>query len=178
MGRHRQSTPSQGNTMEEYTTPTLLPQRQTRTGGSGEALEEPTTAGEPTRAELLAAIQGARVALDGKIETVAVEVNLLRADLRKVSDKVKVAEGSIVDLQTEVGTLCKQMAQVTSIAGSPEMAGDVGQGWPGPSGQSGVGSAHISGVNGSDWRKRGDGPSGVSAQRCDDSDPVSRIEIQ
>ncbi|KAJ1135865.1 hypothetical protein NDU88_002294 [Pleurodeles waltl] len=57
---------------------------------------------EPSRAELLAAIQCSRVALEGKIETVAVEVNLLRADFRNVSDKVKVVEGSIVELQTEV----------------------------------------------------------------------------
>ncbi|KAJ1169745.1 hypothetical protein NDU88_001636 [Pleurodeles waltl] len=89
--------------MEQYTTPTPLPQRQTHLGGSGEALEEPATVGEPMHVELLAAIHGARVALEEKIETVAVKVkvNLLRADLPKVSEKVKVAAGSIVDLQTE-----------------------------------------------------------------------------
>ncbi|KAJ1139760.1 hypothetical protein NDU88_006127 [Pleurodeles waltl] len=106
--------------MEQYTTPMPLPQRHTHTGGSAEALEEPATEGEPTRAELLATIHGAGVALEAKIEMVAVEVNLLRADLRKVSDKVRVAEGSIVDLQTEVGTLSKQMAQVTSTVGTLE----------------------------------------------------------
>ncbi|KAJ1203137.1 hypothetical protein NDU88_006931 [Pleurodeles waltl] len=46
----------------------------------------------------------------------------------------------------------------------------------GPSGRSGVGSARTSGVDGTDWRRRGDGPLRVSAQRCDNS--VSRIEIQ
>ncbi|KAJ1179473.1 hypothetical protein NDU88_004707 [Pleurodeles waltl] len=56
----------------------------------------------------------ARVALEGKIETVAVEVNFLLADLMKVSKKVKVPEGSIVELQTEVGSLRKQMVQVDS----------------------------------------------------------------
>ncbi|KAJ1134619.1 hypothetical protein NDU88_001070 [Pleurodeles waltl] len=106
--------------LEQFITSTPLPQRQTHLGGPEEALEEPATAGEPTRAELLAVIQGARVALEGKIETVAVEVNLLQADLHKVSEKVKVAEGSIVDLQTEVGTLRKQMAQVTSTIGTLE----------------------------------------------------------
>ncbi|KAJ1148574.1 hypothetical protein NDU88_001402 [Pleurodeles waltl] len=70
--------------------------------------------------ELLAAIQGSRVALEGKIETVVVEVNLLRADLRKVSEKVKVAEGSIAKLQTEVGSLRKQMMQVSSTVGKLE----------------------------------------------------------
>ncbi|KAJ1192470.1 hypothetical protein NDU88_001777 [Pleurodeles waltl] len=54
------------------------------------------------------------VALEGKIETVGVEVKLLRTDLRKVADKVKVAEGSIVELQTEVGVLWKQMAQANT----------------------------------------------------------------
>ncbi|KAJ1201007.1 hypothetical protein NDU88_004823 [Pleurodeles waltl] len=130
--------------MEQYTTPKPLPQRQTYLGGSGEALAVPATEEEePSRAELLAAIHGARVALEGKIETVSVEVNLLRADPQKI-------------------TLRK--------------AGDVGQGWPGSSGRPGVGSAHISRVDGTDWRRHGEGPLRVSMQRCDNSG--SRMEIQ
>ncbi|KAJ1179102.1 hypothetical protein NDU88_004338 [Pleurodeles waltl] len=242
------------------------------------------------RAELLAAIHGTRVALEGKIETVAVEVNRLQADFRKVSNKVKVAEGSIVDLQTEVGTLRKQMAQVTSTVGTLEARLEDSEGrsrrhnvhlfgfperaegstvessveqwirevlqaegpsrvfvverahrasaapprpgappwaiiacllnykdrdcilrtaretdravfenrkisifpdirirssvpdkgfWrvgPCPSRRSGAGSAHTPGVEGSDWRRRGDAPSRNSALQCDDS--VSRTEIQ
>ncbi|KAJ1183557.1 hypothetical protein NDU88_000375 [Pleurodeles waltl] len=100
--------------------PAMLPQHQTRVGGPVDDLGMPAAVEEPLQAELLAAIQGSRVALEGKIETVAVEVNLFRADLRKVSDKVKVAEGSIVDLQTEVGTLRKQMVQATSKVGVME----------------------------------------------------------
>ncbi|KAJ1131606.1 hypothetical protein NDU88_009941 [Pleurodeles waltl] len=80
----------------------------------------PPTSHEPSRAELLAAIQGSRVALEGKIETVAEEDSLLWADLQKVSNKVKVAEGSIVELQTEVGALRKQMMQATSAVGRLE----------------------------------------------------------
>ncbi|KAJ1124906.1 hypothetical protein NDU88_003353 [Pleurodeles waltl] len=68
-------------------------------GGADDGQSGMTTAEELLQAEILAAIQGSKVALEGKIETVAVEVNLLRADLRKVSDKV--AEGSIMELQTE-----------------------------------------------------------------------------
>ncbi|KAJ1145023.1 hypothetical protein NDU88_011315 [Pleurodeles waltl] len=63
----------------------------------------PAPAEEPSRAELLAAIQGSRVVLEAKIE--AVEMNFLGKDLRKVSDKVKVAEESTVDLQKE-GAAC------------------------------------------------------------------------
>ncbi|KAJ1145548.1 hypothetical protein NDU88_011834 [Pleurodeles waltl] len=56
-----------------------------------------------------------------------------------------------------------------------EMRDKVG---PGPSGQSGVGSARTSGVDGSDWMRRGAGLSWVTAQRDNVSDSVSRIEIQ
>ncbi|KAJ1191839.1 hypothetical protein NDU88_001154 [Pleurodeles waltl] len=109
MGQHKQIDTSQGNTMEQYTTPVPLPQHPARSQGSRDDTKPSANPEAPSRAELLAAVQGSRVALEGKIETVAVEVNLLRADLRKVSDKVKVAEGSIVALQMEVGALRKQM---------------------------------------------------------------------
>ncbi|KAJ1092278.1 hypothetical protein NDU88_005389 [Pleurodeles waltl] len=69
MGRHRQSVASQGNTTEQYTTPMPLPQRQMQSGGPEDALGVPGTTGETSQAELLAAIQGSRVALEGKIET-------------------------------------------------------------------------------------------------------------
>ncbi|KAJ1098839.1 hypothetical protein NDU88_003946 [Pleurodeles waltl] len=100
---HRRTEASQANTMEQYTTSVALPQRPARSEVSGDVANAPSSAGEPSQAELLAAIQGSRVALEGKIETVAVEVNLLRADLQKVSDKVKAAAGSIVELQSELG---------------------------------------------------------------------------
>ncbi|KAJ1199555.1 hypothetical protein NDU88_003389 [Pleurodeles waltl] len=45
-------------------------------------------------------------------------------------------------------------------------------------GQSGVGSARTSRVDGTDWRRYGEGPPRVSPQRCVDSDSVIRIEIQ
>ncbi|KAJ1213204.1 hypothetical protein NDU88_000843 [Pleurodeles waltl] len=118
MGRHRRTDVLQGNTMEQYTTPVPPPQCTVWLGGADDGQSGMTTAEEPSQAETLAAIQGSRVALEGKIETVAVEVNLLRADLRKVS--VKVAEGSVVELQTEVGVLRKQMVQATSTVGRLE----------------------------------------------------------
>ncbi|KAJ1144411.1 hypothetical protein NDU88_010710 [Pleurodeles waltl] len=87
--------------MEPYTTLVSLVQRPVRPGGADDGQSGMTTEEEPSRAEILVAIQGSRVALESKIETVAVEVNLVRVDPRKVSDKVKVAKGSIVELQTE-----------------------------------------------------------------------------
>ncbi|KAJ1194250.1 hypothetical protein NDU88_003539 [Pleurodeles waltl] len=98
MGGHKRTDASRGNTMEQYTTPVPLPQRMVRSEVSGDNMRVPMNPEEPSRTELLAPILGSRVALEGKIEAVAVEVNLLRADLRKVSNKVKVVEGSIVEL--------------------------------------------------------------------------------
>ncbi|KAJ1105911.1 hypothetical protein NDU88_003314 [Pleurodeles waltl] len=121
MGRHQRTDVSQGNTMEQYTTVVPTPQRDTRLAGSEDGQSGLLPAEELWQAEILAAIQGSRVALEGNIETVAVKVNLLRADLRKVSDKVKVAKGSIVELQVEVGTLRKQMAQAGSTVGRLEV---------------------------------------------------------
>ncbi|KAJ1108291.1 hypothetical protein NDU88_005667 [Pleurodeles waltl] len=46
-------------------------------GVSGDDVRTPLNIEEPSHAELLAAIQGSQVALEGKIEAVAVEVNLL-----------------------------------------------------------------------------------------------------
>ncbi|KAJ1119759.1 hypothetical protein NDU88_007944 [Pleurodeles waltl] len=93
--------------MEQYTTPVVLLERAARLEVSGEPAGSPLNTEEPSQAELLAAIQGSRVALEDKIETVVVEVNLLQTDLRKVSDKVKMAEGSIAELQSEMGMLRK-----------------------------------------------------------------------
>ncbi|KAJ1128770.1 hypothetical protein NDU88_007145 [Pleurodeles waltl] len=75
-----------GNTMELYTTPALSTQCETLLAGYREDTGLGVPAWEPSRAELLAAIQGSKEALKGKIESVAIEVNLLRADLRKVSN--------------------------------------------------------------------------------------------
>ncbi|KAJ1143153.1 hypothetical protein NDU88_009464 [Pleurodeles waltl] len=120
MGRHWKTDVSQGNTMEQFTTAVPTLQRVTRVAGSDDGQSGLLPVEEPSRAQILTAIQGSRVALEGKIEMVAVDVNLLTADLRKVLDKVKVAEGSIVELQAEVGTLQKQMVQAGSTVGSLE----------------------------------------------------------
>ncbi|KAJ1090908.1 hypothetical protein NDU88_004036 [Pleurodeles waltl] len=88
-------TVSQGNTMEQYTTAVPTPQHVTRVAGSDDGQSWLLPVEEPSRAEILAAIQGLRVALEG-------------------------AGGSIVELQVEVGTLRKQMAQAGSTVGRLE----------------------------------------------------------
>ncbi|KAJ1213358.1 hypothetical protein NDU88_000996 [Pleurodeles waltl] len=108
MGRHRQAGPSQGNTMDQYVTPLQ------RTTGQKTDMSVHGSEQGLTRPELLAAIHGSRDVLEGKKETVAIEVNLLHTDLHRFSNNVKVAEGSIAELQADVATLQKQMTLVTS----------------------------------------------------------------
>ncbi|KAJ1200648.1 hypothetical protein NDU88_004469 [Pleurodeles waltl] len=66
------------------------------------------------RGPAILAIQECHTALEYKIETVSIDVNLLRADLRKVEDKVTTAETNITALQGEVATLKRQVAQTTT----------------------------------------------------------------
>ncbi|KAJ1206610.1 hypothetical protein NDU88_002013 [Pleurodeles waltl] len=89
MGKHRQAGESQGNTKDPYATVTYLSQRVTKQKLHKKAGE---TEREPSRAELLAAMQDSSEALEGKIEAVETEVNLLPADLHNVSDKLRIAE--------------------------------------------------------------------------------------
>ena len=56
---------------------------------------------QPSLAEIMLAIQGVQGALEAKMDTMAVDVNLLRADLRQMRDKVSENKVAIVDLQNE-----------------------------------------------------------------------------
>ncbi|KAJ1207952.1 hypothetical protein NDU88_003342 [Pleurodeles waltl] len=154
MGRHRRTDVLQGNTMEQYTTVVPTPQRATWLGGSDKGQSRLMPAEELSQAEILAAIQGSRVALEGKIETVAVEVNLLRADLRKVSDKVRVAEFTIMELQMEMGTV------------------PLGR----PAGASG-GAERASRADGPNWQTREGGLTEDTMTQGSVEDPALRIEI-
>ncbi|KAJ1092827.1 hypothetical protein NDU88_005937 [Pleurodeles waltl] len=65
MGQHKQTDTSQGNTMDQYTAPVPLPQRPARSDEYGDNMRVPANPEEPSCAELLTAIQGSRVALEG-----------------------------------------------------------------------------------------------------------------
>ncbi|KAJ1161690.1 hypothetical protein NDU88_002172 [Pleurodeles waltl] len=129
MERHKRTDASQGNTMEQYITPVPLPQRPSRSEVIGEDMRVLMNPEEPSHAELLAAIQGSRVALECKIETVAVEVNLLWVDLRKVSDKIKVWRDLLWSYKQR-----REISFLRSSGGDVAIAGDVGQGGPGEEG--------------------------------------------
>ncbi|KAJ1092762.1 hypothetical protein NDU88_005872 [Pleurodeles waltl] len=59
----------------------------------------------PSLKDLMVAIQGSKVGVIHKIDSVAVEVSLLQADLHKVLDRVVTKEKNIEALQTEVSRL-------------------------------------------------------------------------
>ncbi|KAJ1198894.1 hypothetical protein NDU88_002732 [Pleurodeles waltl] len=114
MGQDKMTKPHASNTVTKYTTPRHPTQKitsQLGTTDTEDPLEEST---EPSRVELLEAIWGLGKALEEQIDTVVIDVNLLRADLGKVLDKVQTAEINIADLQREVKVLLKQMAQMTT----------------------------------------------------------------
>ncbi|KAJ1135608.1 hypothetical protein NDU88_002046 [Pleurodeles waltl] len=92
--------------MGQYTTPVVLPQRAARLEVSGYAAGMALNSEEPSRAELLVVIQGSWVALEGKIETVAVEVNLLQPDLQKVSVNARDHTFSIAQRRCGDGWRC------------------------------------------------------------------------
>ncbi|KAJ1216428.1 hypothetical protein NDU88_004030 [Pleurodeles waltl] len=87
-------------------------QRITRQSGDPGITDQPAETAEPTKAELLAAIHGARFALEHRIEAMAIDFNLIWANLQKVSDKVTAAESNISELQTEMKSIKQQMVQL------------------------------------------------------------------
>ncbi|KAJ1158047.1 hypothetical protein NDU88_010743 [Pleurodeles waltl] len=60
---------------------------------------------EPTGAQILAAIESSRQAMQTQIAAIAVDVNLLRADLRVVAERSVATEKQVTCLQSEMDTL-------------------------------------------------------------------------
>ncbi|KAJ1098874.1 hypothetical protein NDU88_003981 [Pleurodeles waltl] len=85
MGKDKPTHSYATNTITQYTTvhqPTQRITHQMSINKLGDSLDSDL---EPSRAELLAAIQGFCTTLE--IESVSIDVNLLRADLRKVAEE-------------------------------------------------------------------------------------------
>ncbi|KAJ1109130.1 hypothetical protein NDU88_006495 [Pleurodeles waltl] len=85
----------------------------------------------PTAEELLASIQGSRVALAGKMDLIAFEINHLRMDLRKVADQTTAVEDYVNVLKQEVKSLRARVAGLKCSATYMQdvlrtMGGDLG----------------------------------------------------
>ncbi|KAJ1119829.1 hypothetical protein NDU88_008014 [Pleurodeles waltl] len=79
-------------------------------------------ADEPSLNAIMAAIQDLRGSLEPKLDAVTVDVNLLRADLKEVAEKVTNAEPDIAQLQSTSKRLEDQ--PLYSTGPSREVAGD------------------------------------------------------
>ena len=81
--------------------------QQTRQQDSPERSEMPTLpeTESPSLVDVMAAIQGVKGALEGKMDSMAAEVTLLRAEFRKLGERVKENQASILTLQAENNVL-------------------------------------------------------------------------
>ncbi|KAJ1214803.1 hypothetical protein NDU88_002414 [Pleurodeles waltl] len=60
----------------------------------------PLPQSEPTLRDIIMAIQSVKDTLEPKVDIVALEVNLTRADPKKVTEKLTVTESQILGLQS------------------------------------------------------------------------------
>lgn len=79
--------------------------------GEGAAGEQAAPV-EPSLSSIMSAIQTLGTTLETKIDKVSIEMNLLRADLNKTSDRAKTNETNIEDLQGRTKRLEQQVQQL------------------------------------------------------------------
>lgn len=96
----------QVNKLDKYTVP-----KQNIT--MDEPRENAGTPVEPSLSSIMAAIQTLGATLEAKIDTVSIEMNLMRADLRKTSDKVQAAEETIEDLRGKTRSMEDRIQKLT-----------------------------------------------------------------
>ncbi|KAJ1210655.1 hypothetical protein NDU88_006017 [Pleurodeles waltl] len=99
MGKDRATKGTQQTQMDQYTAQ-----------GSGASLQKdppvPLEKGaEPTGVQILAAIESSCHASQTQIAAIAVDVNLLRTDLRVVAERSVVTEQQVTCMQSDVDTL-------------------------------------------------------------------------
>ncbi|KAJ1124717.1 hypothetical protein NDU88_003166 [Pleurodeles waltl] len=99
MGKDRTHKGKQQTQMDQYTAQS-----------SGASLQKdppgPLEKGaEPTGVQILAAIESSRHAMQTQIAAIAVDVNLLRADLRVEAERSVATEKQVMCLQSEMETL-------------------------------------------------------------------------
>ncbi|KAJ1082882.1 hypothetical protein NDU88_003045 [Pleurodeles waltl] len=99
----------QSNTITYSVQPQGQLQRVTRQAGATDTGPEE----EPSRAALMEAIQGSREDLEGKIDTMMLEVGLLHADLRKVLGRVTDNEVPISTMGKEITAFKEQVTKLT-----------------------------------------------------------------
>ena len=113
MGKDKPNANPQQPKMDRFTT--TVPRRQASPDASAEKNPD-----SDKLAEILAAIQTSRQALEGQIGGVQAEVSLIRQDLRNVVDRVTETEGRVSELEDTVKDLKSNLQRVTAVAGRLE----------------------------------------------------------
>ncbi|KAJ1108772.1 hypothetical protein NDU88_006142 [Pleurodeles waltl] len=107
-GKHRLSL--QTNKMDNYAVPRQSggPQQRVVMGVQGQKMEQDPPH-DSCLSEMMAAIHDLEGSLEPRLDAVAVDVALLRADLKKVSKKVTTVKTDIAHLQSTSKTLADQV---------------------------------------------------------------------
>ncbi|KAJ1154854.1 hypothetical protein NDU88_007597 [Pleurodeles waltl] len=104
MGKDKAGKGTQQTRMDQYTAQTL----------GGTLPQEPpgplNKASEPTDVQIMAAIEASGQAVKSQIAAMAVDVNLLRADLRVVAERSVATEQQVTSMQTDIETLKTSVA--------------------------------------------------------------------
>ncbi|KAJ1116658.1 hypothetical protein NDU88_004864 [Pleurodeles waltl] len=98
MSKEKGAKAAQSNKINQYTVPGHGPQESGPGDLSSQGPEEQFKA----TAEILAAIQGTRATLENKRDTMAIELNLLLLDRRKVAKRVTCMEEEVITLKREI----------------------------------------------------------------------------
>ncbi|KAJ1102247.1 hypothetical protein NDU88_007299 [Pleurodeles waltl] len=110
MGRNQGLQTAQTNNLDKYNV-------QMKTAGTernkSAPAKEASDSGDPLLQEIMKAIQSLKGTIESKIDALTIDVNLLRADLRKVTDKVTTAESKINRLQAVTKRLENQVQELT-----------------------------------------------------------------
>lgn len=76
--------------------------------------EAPKTQTDPSNQDLLDAITSIRTSLESRIDTVAIEVTLIRENMKKITDRMSAVEHTTTDLSEETSQLKQQITQLRS----------------------------------------------------------------
>ncbi|KAJ1099283.1 hypothetical protein NDU88_004385 [Pleurodeles waltl] len=116
MVKNKGSKVSQMNKIVYYTEPVQpLPQTEKEGEQGLKAPEQDIEDPIPSMNDLMVAIQGSKTEEIHKIDEVAVEVNLLLADIHKILDQVGTTEQDITALQVEMGHLLKTVLDLQKL---------------------------------------------------------------
>ncbi|KAJ1193068.1 hypothetical protein NDU88_002374 [Pleurodeles waltl] len=105
MGKDRAARGAQQTRMGQLPTQILGGWSQRKPSG-------PTGVREPSRAQILAAIEASGQAVQAQITAMAVDVSLLRADLRVVAERSETTEQQVNDIKMDIDTLKATVASL------------------------------------------------------------------